>query len=666
MSLCLTPTLQAREFGEHPERAEKRLVVTPGKKLNVRSKPSTSASLLNQLRPGDVVYVDSIHFIYREGYEWLPIRAKWGKGLSREAYVTNFNRFRIEANPLYNPPPADIRKIEEAVQSSQTVAKWVLLILSVGFAAILLWKYFSKDGKEKLIGYPVNGMRRTFFLNPQPYIAILYLTAVLIGGITAAMALMLLIAGAVSVALWIIKLICNILVWISIVVCIWSFFMVLGGKLKALPGIIGGFLIWWWRDEIRQFGEKCADTGLMFFNEFNVAEFTRDLALTYWKDILMCAVVPLAIFLSLAVLWLLTAGILIGVEKIMTRRYSVKHPCPHCHHPSEPARYLSKDEDGYWPLPNGISLRPGLYGLLHITHPITKEKMPTMLLNGRDHLVRECANCGMRIQADEGTERHLVLIGTPQSGKSVLTYRLIAEIFRRAGEGKVDFTDVNNTIRDKGIFRKVESIMEKEQVAEEDLPAKTAVADTASTQLVIRRNHAPLPYRLFINDVGGELYNIESNAQQHPRTRFFHNADSLLFLIDPVTTDFSDCDISGTFREWLGKNAPDTVVKLKMRDLQETVDNLISIHGNHPKRIHLNIVLPKIDLGYLPEWVNHNSEETLRRFISEEMGLDDLLHWAGKFSGVSLFSVGAMGKREKANITPIIDKVIVGQLDIRI
>ena len=48
------------------------------------------------------------------------------------------------------------------------------------------------------------------------------------------------------------------------------------------------------------------------------------------------------------------------------------------------------------------------------------------------------------------------------------------------------------------------------------------------------------------------------------------------------------------------------------------------------------------------------------------MGLDDLLHWAGKFSGVSLFSVGAMGKREKANITPIIDKIIVGQLDIRI
>ncbi|MDE5875780.1 MAG: hypothetical protein K2H15_09040, partial [Muribaculaceae bacterium] len=622
--------------------------------------------LIYQLRPGDVVYVDSIHFITRDGYEWLPIYAKWGQRLAREGYVTNFTRFHIEDNPLYNPPSEETRKIEDAVESSQTVAKWVLLVLSVLFAGWFLGMYFSEEGKQKVIGYSVNGMRKTFFFNPQPYLSIIFVTLMLIGAVAAAVCTMLILGGVVVGVLWIVKILCYVLVWVGIICCVLCGLALLSGDFTYIIGVIVGGLIWYFDDEIERFAEACANTGLTFFNEFNILGYTADLTVQYWRPVLIVTAIPLAIFLGLAVIWLFVAGVLILFEKIMTRRYSIKHPCPHCHQPSEPAIYLSKGDNGYEPLPNGIQLRPGMYGLFHITHPETEERMPTMLLNGRDSLARECANCGKRIQADEGTERHLAMVGAPQSGKSTLTYRMIAEIFNRAGRDKVEFTDEKNTIRDTGMIRKVNSIAALGRIEEGDLPAKTAVSERGSTQLVIRRPHAPVPYRLFINDVGGELFDPTSKSQSHNKTRFFRNVESIVFMVDPITTDFSDTDISDEFSEWLKKNATDNVRRLKIRDLQDTVDNQISDHGNSPKRIHLNIVLPKTDMGYLAEWANPNQPEMLRRFIEEEMGLGDLLHWAGKFADINFYALGAIARGDQANIAPILDRIISGQLGIRL
>lgn len=664
--LFVTSQAYAAEFGERPERSEKRLVVTPGKKLNVRATPSTKGTLIYQLRPGDVVYVDSIHFITRDGYEWLPVYAKWGQRIAREGYVTNFTRFNLEDNPLYDPPTEETRKIEDAVESSQTVAKWVLLVLSVLFAGWFIGMYFVEEGKEKVIGYSVNGMRKTFFFNPQPYLSIIFVTLMLIGAVAAAVCTMLILAGVVVGVLWIVKILCYVLVWVGIIGCILCILACFSGDFSYIIGVIVGGLIWYFDEPIERFAEACADTGLKFFNEFNILGYTADLTVQYWRPVLIVTAIPLAIFLGLAVIWLFVAGVLILFEKIMTHRYSIKHPCPHCQQPSEPATYLSKGENGYTPLPNGISLRPGVYGLFHITHPDTEERMPTMILNGRDQLARECANCGQRIQADEGTERHLAMVGAPQSGKSTLSYRLMAEIFNRAGRDKVEFTDEQNSIRDTGMIRKVNSIASAKEISEADLPAKTSVREQGSTQLIIRRPHMPVPYRLFINDVGGELFDSMSKSTEHKKTRFFRNVDSILFLVDPITSDFSDNDLSGEFSEWLSKNGDEHVRKLKIRDLQDTVDSQVSIHSNDKKRVHLNIVLPKADMGYLPEWANPNSQESLRRFLEEEMGLGDLLHWGEQFKDVTVFALGAVARGDRSNINPIIETVIKSQLNIRI
>ncbi|MDE6577798.1 MAG: hypothetical protein K2K58_06480 [Muribaculaceae bacterium] len=666
MSLSASFPLQAKEFGEHPERARQRLVVTQGKKLNVRSKPSVKGTLIYQLRPGDIIYVDSIHFITSGGYEWLPVTDKWGQRLPREAFVTNFSRFRIEDNPLYDPPSDDQKKIEDAVESSQLIAKWILLLLSIAFAAFFLYKYFSTEGKEKLLGYRVNGMRRTFFFNSQPYTAIIFVTLFLAGAVAAAVVSLITLGAVVYGLLWLVKILCYILVWVGIIMCVGCAIAIFSGDWKFIIGVILGGVIWYYDDKIEAFAEASADTGLKFFNEFNILNYSLDITLQYWKPVLTCIAAPIALFLALAVIWLLIAGILILLEKIVTGRYNIKHPCPHCHQPSEPARYLSKSDEGYLEIPNDIKLRPGMYGLFHITHPVTLEKMPTMIMNGRDKLARACANCGNRIQADEGTEVHLAMVGSPQAGKSTLTYRIIAELFSRAGEQRVSFTDVKGTIKDRQLIDKVKAIAEKNMIEDANLPSKTALNDLASTQLIIRRNHTPVPYRLFINDVGGELFDIENQRQSQNATRFFHDIDSILFLIDPLTTDFSDCEPSPEYAEWVSKCASYGVAKLKVKDLQDTVDNQIKLHGNSPKRINLNIVLPKIDMDYLPADIDINSQEDLRRYLIDEMGLGSFMHWAGQFRSVSIFAVGAMASGNKSNIAPLIDAVIIGQLGIRL
>ncbi len=666
VTISFSPGINAAEYGEHPERAKQRYVISPGKKLNVRSKASTKGKLIYQLRPGDIVYIDSMCITTSGGYDWISITDKWGQGFSRVGYVTNLNRFVAEDNPLYNPPPEEQQKIEDAVKSSQKVTKWIMLVLSIIFAIWFISMYFTNEGKEKLLGYYNNGMRRTFFFNAQPYISVLYISLFLVAAIAASVMSLFGVGGMAFLVLWIVKILCYALVWVGIICCIVCILATIGGEYFCLIGVAIGGLIWYFDDTIESFAEACADTGLHFFNEFNILGFTVDLAVQYWQPALIAVAAPLALFLALAMLWLLVAGALILFEKVMTKRYSIKHPCPHCHQPSEPARYISKGVDGYEYIPNNIQLRPGMYGIFHITHPITGEKMPTMLLNGRDRMPRECANCGKRIQADEGTELHLAMVGAAQSGKSTLTYRMIAEIFSRAGENKVNFTDARNTIKDRDMVKKIKSISKNGYISDDDMPAKTATNDLASTQLIIKRNHRPVPYRLFINDVGGELFDPKNKAQSGNATRYFRNVNAILMMIDPITTDLSDCKTSDTYKKWIEKFDKDTAVKLRIRDIQDTINNQIQQHDNNHNRIHLNLVLPKKDLGYIPNDVKTDSQEDLKRYMIKEMGLNNLFFWSNQFASVTIFAVGATSRGKDSNISHIIDNIIVNQLGIKI
>ncbi len=660
----------AKEYGTHPELKEIRYVVSDGKKLNVRNNPYAGATLMGQLKPGDIVYFQSTDGLERDGYTWFPIEHAWNGRTATIGYVTNPQRFEPEDNPYYTGPVqaiADEDYVDPvARQETQDVVKWILLILTILLAIGGMIAYFMEDANEKIFGTHEDGMRRTFFFNIAPYRTVLYISAILLAAAVASIIILLVVGGVGFGLMWLLKILCYILLWVGIISCVLGIIAcVCGAFVGAIPAILGG-IIWAFEDDITGFGDRCADAGLAFFHRLNVIDFSMQLVQDYWVEAVLIAATPIAVFLGLALLWLLIAGTFMLVERIMTNRYNIKHPCPHCQQPSEPAVYLSRGSDGYCELPNDISLRPGMYGLFHITHPQTGESMPTMLFNGRDDLVRRCANCGHLIQANEGTECHMAMVGSAKAGKSTLTYRMIAEIFRSAGDERVEFTDVKNSIKDRNLTGKVANIARNGRIDEADMPAKTSTDDLASTQLIIQRKNMPVPYRLFINDVGGEVFDPNSSANTGYAARFFHNVNSVLLLLDPFTTDFSDCDTSVTFRKWLERHADEISGQLPVSDLRTAIDNNLNKHGNDKSKVHINIVLPKCDTGYIPSGVDMNSQEELRNYLVDDLDLGNLVHWAQGFAGFNIFAISAVSEGDKSHITPLIQEVIVKQLGINL
>ena len=77
-----------------------------------------------------------------------------------------------------------------------------------------------------------------------------------------------------------------------------------------------------------------------------------------------------------------------------------------------------------------------------------------------------------------------------------------------------------------------------------------------SIQLKLRRKDYSIVYRLFINNVGGELYYTTSvdSSTSTQISLFARNVNTILFLVDPMTTDFSYNYVSDEFKEWLKKN----------------------------------------------------------------------------------------------------------------
>lgn len=665
--IVAAPAAEAKEYGSNRSQKEYRFVVSEGQKLNVRSQPSTSGTLLTQLKPGDIVYLEADTTFRQNGYEWVTIYADWGSSHHGFGYVTNIHRLIPEVNPEYRPVAEEVYIPEATIEHSQEIAKWVLMCLTIllSIAGIAFFFIVMYDEGYPITGRPINGMKKTFFFCPEPYIYVVAICLIMILAAIASIIVMLALGGTVFVLLWIVKILCYVLMWVGIISCIVGIIACICGAWGAIIAVIIGGIIWAYDDEITGFGDYCAEKGLAFFNEFNILSFSWDLVVEYWRPALLIAATPIALLLALAILWMIFAGSLMLIERIVTSRYNIKHPCPHCQRPSEPAIYLSRTDEGYEPLPNNIKLRPGVYGLFHITHPKSKERMPTMLLNGRDSLARECGNCHKRIRAEEGTELHIALAGSPQSGKSTLTYRMLAEIIRRVGSKRADFTDVKQTVKDEAMPDKIRRIAAEGCISPENMPAKTAVDDVASTQMIIKRQHLPVPYRLFINDVAGEVFDFNNAQVTADATRFFGNVNSILFIIDPITTNLSDGEgFDKSFKDWLDKHDDKSVVKLDVKAMKDSIINQLKAHNRDPKQVHMNLVLVKKDLGYINRDVDVNSQDNLRVFFDEELGQHDLLNWGNQFASLTLLAVSAVAKGDESNITSVVDSVIVKQLDI--
>lgn len=651
--------LSARDFGNMSE-SEMRYRVTSKRSLNVRNTPGLNGSVLFTVGPGDYIY----------GY---AVSADWVKVNGSEWYVSS-KYLAQESNPFYQTVvEQDDTYSAERVFRIQKIVRYCLLaacIILFLLFLILAWDFifedlfgFSTCGKSyKGLDGKTHFMRQKFYYGAGAYWGVLIIAGLVLAAIVAGVLALMIVGGTVWLLLAIVWLLLYILIIVGWILLVGGVLALFGGGEAVgygCGGIIIGGVIVNYSDAIQEFGSSALDTGFAFFKNLYVLDFVRDLVVIYWQPALMIILAPILIFLLFVVGTLIISGIFMLVEYIVMMRYNIKNPCPVCQHASEPAVYLSK---GRYPLP--VNLHPGRYGLFSITHPETKEKMPTMLFNGKDKLSRRCKHCGKVISANMGTEKHIALVGVAESGKTTLVYRLIAEMLRKH-PNSIFFTDVTQS--DYDMMDSVQSIVKRGYL--EHFPPKTVVGQRRAIQLKIQRG-MNMFYRLFINDVGGELYSLNAvdSSESQIISQFVRNTESIIFVVDPATIDFSDCDISPEFRAWLGKNQSHT----NKIDIFRAFGRLIEFFNSEGMikgkslNLHINVVLVKRDLGYL-SGIDDMDESSLQGFMVADMGLGRLISDINSYfkeNKVHYLSFSAVGKSERECHAGMLSDMIFDQLDI--
>lgn len=504
---------------------------------------------------------------------------------------------------------------------------WLFYILTAGLAICsLYWYIYGRDGGFSFAGgADDNGLTRHFFFNVAPYKAILGITACIAISFIAVVLIMIAVGGLAWVLLWLVKIICYIVFWLG---CIMLGLGVLALLCRAKEGLyfaIPGGLIVIWGNPIKHFAEMCVEWGETIWATFNVFYFAKDIVLSYWEIGLSIVFTPLTIFLSIALIWMAFALCLRFYDWVTTRYYSVHHPCPYCQENSEPAIYHSKG------VPLHTELKPGVYGLFHITHPETGEPMPTLLLNGRSRLARQCCRCGALIDTETGVDKHIAMVGGPESGKSALSLTMLG-LLKASCQGFVVGNDVN--LESQAI---IEKISKEGRIMNNEFPNKTAEGVVPSLRANITREGKP-PYALYINDIAGELF--QPGKGVNDELKFLYNTTSLVFLVDPTTAFLRNP--GPKMKKWLESHKN---IMNPTSDIEEVYGSVRTYINelNRLSKMTINYVLVKTDTGYLCD-INAKDPVALKQFIVDELGLAGIFS-TGEFVQECFFAVSTIIKK---------------------
>ena len=291
-----------------------------------------------------------------------------------------------------------------------------------------------------------------------------------------------------------------------------------------------------------------------------------------------------------------------------------------------------------WPIP----LHPGLYGILHQTNHDTGDRLPTMLMNGKGKLTRKCPNCGRLVNEGHdktyGTDLHIGIVGARSSGKSYMLYSGLELLANHFGDDfqQID-TDANNKLKD--VAKRIHN----------GDGIQTAVKNRyKAIQFLLKRKRL-YPYQLFFYDVAGEKFNASSNNSKNA-LEFYNKVKTIVFIIDPTMTDIDKVVPSEAFAEWFDKNGN----KSEKYDTEGTLSELKNILtqqvGRKTKDIDIIVTCTKKDLGYLENsnYTYDLDEEMIKKFISEELGLANVVNSLSDFKSVSYAAVSATAENRKA------------------
>lgn len=663
-SLLAVAGAYATEYGAYKTVAPVRYTVTAGE-INIYDSPDMNSRKMGKMSGGDIIYVDKDNRITDEsGRPWIKISGE-------EKYV--FGReVTVEKNPNYvvrvqkNAGGAVSKIFSLGFYDLPKWLGWTLLVVWFILAVVgscifvtlrdlsfiglrrypgkcrfhsnLDYKYFGDEKFHKSYGFDEStvkqqtdliqrygaGMRKILFFNSAPYVNMLLIAAGVLAAFVATILLFFVLGGLTWLLSWVLNIVVMVLFWIFIVIGWIGLAGVLAlfdddkgeGCLISIAGLaIFGLSRWVWsgKEGMEAFCQKVGDFGSSVLSTFNLFGMSWYLVKTYWITALGIALTPIVVFLILALVFMIFAGALRLYESIVMKSYNVKHPCPNCQHPSEPATYLSHGYD----LP--VALRPGPWGLFSITHPLTGEKMPTLFLNGKDRLERRCAHCDSIISAEAGSEKHVAVAGVTASGKTTLLYRLASEIIRK---GYGNFTD-DLGAKDTELKAILGSISTGGKMT--IFPDKSNQERHKSLQLSVVHPSSPVPYRLFLSDVAGEMFTAEDVKKED--AAFLRNTDVLVFVVDPFTMNISDLNLSDRMTEWCRDNRKSMKGGNSLKEATEVLTNLVKEYrdSKSARKIDLMLTLVKTDSGYL-EGVDVNDNEALKEFMKVDLGLDGVIH----------------------------------------
>ena len=480
-----------------------------------------------------------------------------------------------------------------------------------------------------------------FMYSLRPYKFFAGISIRLLIGLAGSIVIMLAIGGIVWGLLWLVKIILWALIvigWICLIVGILGIF----GAPALIPLAIVGGIIVYFQEGLERFGNSCVETGMAFFDALNMWEFAYGLVQEYWVHAVVISLIPLALFLIAAIVMVILAWCLRVYEVFTTHRYNVKHPCPWCHEPSEPAVYYDEDaEHGRVELPT--SLRPGIYGLFHVVHPVTGNEMPTLIANGRDQLLRRCPHCGEFVNFEAGTEKHIGFIGMPESGKTVLMCSIIGELKRHNPD--MHFTDIKENVG-RDIYKSVEFYEKEGHLDDDHRPDQTKKMAKSSVQCILPRANGGLPYHLYFNDVAGELFTAGGYAKD--KLRFASDVEQIYFIIDPFTMQLNMDEVSESIKKWLKQT--NVVRSNNLEDIRNTCDSLINAltdSNRDFKQIHFTFVLVKSDTGYMGN-INTSDPDALESFMDNDLQLSNIIETVEKrFADINYVAVSAWLKDDK-------------------
>lgn len=268
---------------------------------------------------------------------------------------------------------------------------------------------------------------------------------------------------------------------------------------------------------VKKYWAYCAAAG---FGLGGASQYASSMAFVAVFFAIQTVLLSLWAGLALIPIGLLTAG-----TWLFARFYRIFYRCPDCHEGMDIPTFIcpacGAEHSRLWPSIFGI------FAHTCINHGCNT-RLPTLDWNGRDKLMRVCANpqCKhpLNVGVGSGTNIHVPIIGGRSAGKTnfmvAATSAFIHE-YAEPREYSVTFTDM----RHQQAFDANQAKLQRG----EELDATREVVPQAYN-LLIKAPRRLVPYTAYFYDAAGEAYSTATNTDLQTYYKYVHG---IIFMIDP-------------------------------------------------------------------------------------------------------------------------------------